>query len=670
MSPATAAALRHHLGWALLLTVLALVGRATVVGSGLSLVWPAAGAAFLWLLQQHGRVASSVALVGTAASVGAVMTATGASPVVVLTVVVVNVAQAALAVLLVRRWCPELLGAGGTTSAHGPTVLARGVAAATVATGAGAVVASTALWVLDAAAPGAGLLDWWARNLAGLVVVAAAGHLWWERRSRRVAGEARPWVEPGRRLELAGLAVGSLAAYGTVFAQTQGLPLAFLLMVPAVWVASRFSTLLAVVHTAVLGALAIALTVIGRGPFAVLPTPQAEALVMQAFLLTVLLTALAIATGRDEREALTAALTEAHHDTARRAELLHAMTDTMEEGLVVLGVDGTILRTNRAARELLEVTEAGHRASSREYDVYRPDGTPMPFEDHPSQRALREGRVPPEDVVLRDAGGGDRVLSVVAAPLFSGVPGSGPTASLVVYREVTAERQQQARLADFAAVAAHDLRNPLTSVGGWVDLARLQVARPGGADPAALDRALDRAHVAVDRMASLIDDLLAQAHAEGGALRPVPLRLDGPDGLLRGVGDELDLVVEVLDGPWPTVQVDADLVRQLVVNLLGNAQKYVGPGVEPRVRVSAHAAGARLVVRVEDDGIGVPDGHHHRVFERFHRAHAEDGTYPGTGLGLAICRTVVQRHDGSIVCTPADGGGTAFTFDLPLAPGR
>ncbi|GAA0981845.1 Phytochrome-like protein cph1 [Nocardioides aquaticus] len=657
-----------HLGWALVLVLLVLVGRLTVVGDeSLGLVWPAAGAAFMWLFQQRGRPASAAVLAGIAAAVGVATALTGASTLVLVIAVVVNVGEAALAVLLVRRWCPQLLGAGGQDSVHDPGVVARGVAAVALATGVGAVAASLSLAAAGLAGPGAGFLDWWARHLTGLVVVAAVTHLLWERLLRRRAGLPAPGWTRTSRLEAVALGVVSLASYGTVFLQDSGLPLTFLLMVPAIWVASRFSTLVAVLHSVVLGSVGVALTVTGRGPFGDLATAQAEVLVVQAFLLTVLLTVLAIGSGRDERQRLVAELVVSHQGTARRAELLDAMTDAMDEGLVVLDRAGVILRTNLAARELLEITDTGYRSSSREYAVLRPDGTPMPFEEHPSQRALREGRVAPEDVVLRDVGGGERVLSVTAAPLSSGVPGAAATASLVVYREVTAERQQRARLADFAAVAAHDLRNPLTSVGGWVDLARMQVAKKDGADPVALDRALGRARSAVDRMASLVDDLLAQAHAEGGALVLVATDLGGAGGLVRDVAGELDLAVEVADGPWPEVLVDADLVRQLVANLLGNAHKYVAPGVEPRVCVSSQVAGARLVVRVEDNGIGVPEGQHDQVFERFHRAHAEDGSYPGTGLGLAICRTVVQRHEGSIVCTPAPGGGTAFTFDLPLA---
>ncbi|VXC56499.1 sensor histidine kinase [Nocardioides sp. AX2bis] len=668
LTPAPAA-VRGFAGWAVAFVLLAWVGRLTVVGGdSLSLVWPAAGAAFLWLLQQEGRAAGAWCLLAIAALLTLVMAGTGAPAVVTATAVVVNVGQTALAVTLVRRWCPQLLGAGGAGSVHDPGVLARGVAAVALATAAGALSGSALLGLAGASSPGSGPLDWWARNLTGLVVVAAIGHLVWERVLERRGGTAGPLVDPARRVELAALVVVSLVGYLAVFGQEAGLPLAFLPMVPALWAASRFSTLVAAVHAGALGALAVALTLAGRGPFGVLPTAQSEALVTQAFLLTVLLTVLAVGTGRDERDGLTAQLTDAHRDTARRAELLDAMTDAMDEGLVVLDLGGEILRTNEAARSLLSLTETGYRSSSREYLAFRPDGTPLPFEEHPSQRALHEGRVAPVDVVLRDASGGEKVLSITAAALSSGVPGAGPTASLVVYREVTAERQQRARLSDFAAVAAHDLRNPLTSVGGWVDLARLQLAKKDGADPVALDRALDRARGAVDRMASLIDDLLAQAHAEGGALDLAVTALDGQGGLVQEMAGDLDLVTEVVDGPWPPVLVDADLVRQLVANLLGNAAKYVAPGVEPRVRLSAHVTGARLVVRVEDNGIGVPDGHHHRVFERFHRAHAGDQDYAGTGLGLAICRTVVQRHDGSIVCTPADGGGTAFTFDLPLAP--
>jgi len=115
----------------------------------------------------------------------------------------------------------------------------------------------------------------------------------------------------------------------------------------------------------------------------------------------------------------------------------------------------------------------------------------------------------------------------------------------------------------------------------------------------------------------------------------------------------------------PPVLADPVLVRQVLDNLIGNALKYVAPGVVPRVVVRGRRSDARLVtVHVADNGIGIPPGEQERIFAEFHRAHYRD--YEGSGLGLAIVRRIISRHDGTIVARPnPDGQGSVFEFTLP-----
>lgn len=103
-------------------------------------------------------------------------------------------------------------------------------------------------------------------------------------------------------------------------------------------------------------------------------------------------------------------------------------------------------------------------------------------------------------------------------------------------------------------------------------------------------------------------------------------------------------------------------MRQVLDDLLGNAVTYVAPGVRPRVSVSGRVAGDRLELHVADNGIGIPEGQHERVFETFFRAHAD--AYRVTGLGLAIVRRAVERCGGTVRVTGAPGGGSCFELRL------
>ena len=111
---------------------------------------------------------------------------------------------------------------------------------------------------------------------------------------------------------------------------------------------------------------------------------------------------------------------------------------------------------------------------------------------------------------------------------------------------------------------------------------------------------------------------------------------------------------------------DPGLVRQLFDNLLGNAVKYVAPGVRPRVDLRGTRDGDWLEVQISDNGIGIPADQREQVFETFHRAHAKG--YQGTGLGLAICRRIADRHGGSIHAEAGPrGAGTTFVVRLPAS---
>jgi signal transduction histidine kinase len=113
-------------------------------------------------------------------------------------------------------------------------------------------------------------------------------------------------------------------------------------------------------------------------------------------------------------------------------------------------------------------------------------------------------------------------------------------------------------------------------------------------------------------------------------------------------------------------------MRQLFQNLVGNALKFVRPGVTPRVHVSAQATengagGPAWRITVEDNGIGFEEKYLDRIFTVFQRLQGR-GTYEGTGIGLAICRRIVERHGGSITARSRPGEGSTFLVTLPTRP--
>lgn len=647
----------------------ALAGRVVALDdNGAALVWPAAGVALVWLLHEtaHGRGQLCLSL-QTAVLTGT-LAATRASAVLVLSAAVAALVQTVLAAALLRRWCPPAPGAGGIVSVETADHVARGALALTLASLAGALVGGTGLALEAGSSHVMDYVSWWARNLTGLVVVGALGLLLWEHLRGRRSRHLDRW----QASELLLLVAASAAAYGFVFTQ-QELPLVFLLVSCSVWVALRFPTVLAALHTAVFGGLAVALTLVGRGPLGDIGDPAVEAILSQAFLSTTMLAALAIATGRDQRDALAAELASAQRAALARAELLDAMTEAMTEGVAIVAADGEVLSMNTACRVLLTDTPVGAAANARDYEMRRPDGEALDSSEHPFVRALRLGEVPPHDLQLVRKNGGVRTLAVTAAGLTSG-DSSG--AVVIVFRDVTREREERSDLAAFASAVAHDLRSPLTVIRGRLSLAemRLSDVLETTQEPRVHDelqsvlRNIEQADNSIVKMSLLIQDLLAQATAEGRGLDSVPVSLSGEGGLVEEVLDLLPHGLHVEVGGIPDVLADPELVRQLLTNVLDNAVKYADPERPLRVTVTGEQVFGQVRIDVADNGVGVPPDQRILVFERFHRAHAGDPRFSGTGLGLALCRTIVERHGGVIEClgTPT-GVGTTIRFALPCA---
>ena len=282
------------------------------------------------------------------------------------------------------------------------------------------------------------------------------------------------------------------------------------------------------------------------------------------------------------------------------------------------------------------------------------------------------------DLLVRNAGRPDGILiSVDGRPLD---PSAGQNGAVAVFHDITELRRYEQDLAIFAGVVAHDLKAPLAVIRGHCELAGdllddvppLTGTTQAGADGAR--KALGRIAAAVDRMSALIDTLLAYTTARDAPLRleTVPLGPLVADVVQERTGHlrpEVDPLPDIYVGPLPSVTADPAMLRHVIDNLVGNALKYVPPGRQPRIDVTAvPAADGWVRLDVADRGIGIPDDEKPRIFESFHRAHSDAG-YVGTGLGLAICRRIVERHGGAIAVADNPGGGTRFELSLPSVPG-
>ena len=227
----------------------------------------------------------------------------------------------------------------------------------------------------------------------------------------------------------------------------------------------------------------------------------------------------------------------------------------------------------------------------------------------------------------------------------------------------------------FLATVSHDLKNPLASLKGTTQLVRRWLRRPEGIDPERLAAAIDTIETTSNQMLGLIDELLDVTQLRFGQ----PLVLDRHPTDLVALARRLverqqtatehhrlraECAVESLVGSW-----DAVRIERVLGNLLSNAVKYSPDGGEVRVEVVCEEGndGRWAVVRVYDQGVGIPSDELDRVFQQFQRG-SNVGRIAGTGLGLAAVRQIVEQHGGTVSVASEVGAGSTFTVRLPLDP--
>lgn len=325
--------------------------------------------------------------------------------------------------------------------------------------------------------------------------------------------------------------------------------------------------------------------------------------------------------------------------------LLRALTESLNEGTVALDSAGHVMHVNEHARRLLGVRDA----------------VPFPSDRLPRDRTLRyalsaalEGT--PSDgleFVLHD-----RTVALTARPL------AGGGAVLAIF-DLTRVRRLEAVRRDFVANVSHELKTPLTIVGGFAE-----TLTDDSITPAQRQQFASSILTHARRMQRIVDDLLDLSRMESGGWHPNPVDLHVGTAASEALGEirtraearGLSFRIEVA-ADATTVYADPTALRQILVNLVENAVRHTSQG---GVTVFARRDGKSVHVGVRDTGIGIPGEHLPRIFERFYRVDPgrsrEEG---GTGLGLAIVRHMVEAHGGEVRAESTAGAGTTVIARFP-----
>lgn len=368
---------------------------------------------------------------------------------------------------------------------------------------------------------------------------------------------------------------------------------------------------------------------------------------------------------------------------------LRRVLDPLPQPLLLVDLGGRILHVNPACAELLqsgpgtlrdrrldELAVGDHRHVQELLDLWARSAQPRPGAlriatgDHLEPAPIHaEGfRVPELDLLLVRLREG-----VGALHGFDELSREVETRNLRQMKHRLEETIEELRSANrrleganeeldrYAAVVSHDLRTPLTTIAGFVELLQMDHGEDLDEDGQHILQILRRN---TERMAAAIDALLELARTEEPPRYVEPV---DPVDVVRDVLEQIGADVrgaDIVIGDTPAVAMDATHLSQVLQNLLVNSLRYRSPDRPLRVTVAGRPRDGMVELTVSDTGIGIPPEERERVFEPLKRGrHVQD--IEGTGIGLATCRKIVRSYGGDIAVVDRGGPGTTIRFTAP-----
>jgi len=361
-------------------------------------------------------------------------------------------------------------------------------------------------------------------------------------------------------------------------------------------------------------------------------------------------------------------------------ERTRALVDASNDAIMMLDSSGTATMINRRAKYFFGLAERDVIGRSPDQlramfqlifeDSATFDAWLAPLMISVDERAVLELKV------LRAE---PRLLQCFTAPVLGSQ--DRLLGRMLVFRDITREREVEQMKTDFVSIVSHELRTPLTSIRGALQLVLGRAAGAVGTAGTTHDAPLSpRTRELLDislknseRLIRLINDILDISKIEQGSIQLRRVALD-PADLCRAAAQEVsvfaegrNITIDIRAKPGlAPISADRDRALQVLANLLSNAIKFSEPG--QLIELTARQESGAVAFAVRDFGRGIASEDHQRIFNKFHQIDSSlTRNVGGTGLGLAICKALVEEHGGQIWIESILGKGATFAFTLPLA---
>jgi NtrC-family two-component system sensor histidine kinase KinB len=361
---------------------------------------------------------------------------------------------------------------------------------------------------------------------------------------------------------------------------------------------------------------------------------------------------------------------------ARRVQELDSILRTTREGILLLDPVFSVLAANRALADLLDVAQLELTGTTLCASRSEGPSSLMEMIGYEQQaweadcQGLRHGTEDFKGKEIVVAGPPERYIARTLAPVRDRE--GAITGWLLVFRDISEERELLALREDLTDMLIHDLRSPVTVLSSSLEMLKTDLA---ARDLSSFDDLLALASQSSDRLLHLVNDLMDISRLESGHVAVYPEEI-AVEPLLELVVDQLapmarqaGITVEIeSESDLPFLYADPELIDRVLHNLLDNALKFTPDGGQVRLwaRIDAEADPAVMLLGVSDTGPGIPAKVQPRLFHKFEQVRVAKARRRGTGLGLPFCKLAVEAHSGEILIDSEVGKGSTFVVRLPL----
>jgi PAS domain S-box-containing protein len=336
------------------------------------------------------------------------------------------------------------------------------------------------------------------------------------------------------------------------------------------------------------------------------------------------------------------------------------------DGALVTDEHGNISRVNTVLANMLgfKVEEMLGKWYPKTVVAVNEDGKPLHTLDRPISKALITGKPASARYFLRHKSGKVLPTAVTSSPILMD---GKPIGTIQIFKDIALEYEVDKMKSEFISIASHQLRTPLTSISTNAHM----LAEGYVGDLTEEQRAfMDNIVFSAERMQELISTLLNITRIEAGkiAVSPIPTKVqllaEEINQELKPKIDEKKISFEKALTPYEPVITDPLLLREVMANLLSNAVKYTP--ANGRIEVSLRDDGDNIVYAVKDNGYGIPEDQHDRIFTKFFRAqNIISKESVGTGLGLYMVKGIAENLGAKLWFESKENIGTTFYFALP-----